>query len=158
VRAILDDLPGLLRQPKAEQSRFKVSYYIDPQTAPSLEEITHLLHQGEQTVRTILSFGQYLDIVPIRASKGFALRWFANQWDIALERILVAGGSGADEDMLRGNPMGVVVANRHNDELRALAKTERIYFAHAAYARGILEGICHYDFFGACRDPEADNT
>jgi sucrose-phosphate synthase len=158
VRAILDDLPGLLRQPKAEQSRFKVSYYIDPQTAPSLEEITHLLHQGEQTVRAILSFGQYLDIVPIRASKGFALRWFANQWDIALERILVAGGSGADEDMLRGNPMGVVVANRHNDELRALAKTERIYFAHAAYARGILEGICHYDFFGACRDPEADNT
>lgn len=153
VREILDELPGLKRQPKEEQGRFKVSYYIDPRVAPSQEEILRRLHQGDQTVNVILSFGQYLDILPVRASKGFALRWFSDQWGIPLEHILAAGGSGADEDMLRGNTLGVVVANRHNDELRALAEVERIYFASHGYARGILEAIDYYDFFGACSLP-----
>jgi sucrose-phosphate synthase len=153
VRAILDELPGLQRQPKSEQSRFKISYYIDPQVAPSLDEINRLLHQGDQTVNVTLSFGQFLDVLPIRASKGFAVRWFADQWGVPLEHILVAGGSGSDEDMMRGNTLAVVVANRHNDELRALAEVERIYFAQAGYARGILEAIEHYDFYDSCRVP-----
>lgn len=156
VRAILDELPGLKRQPKAEQGRFKVSYYIDPQVAPSLEEIIRLLHQGDQTVNVTLSFGQFLDVLPIRASKGFAVRWFADQWGIPLEHVLAAGGSGADQDMMRGNTLAVVVANRHNDELRALAEVERIYFAQAGFARGILEAIEHYDFYGACTVPRAE--
>ena len=153
VRGVLDDLPGLTRQPKQGQSRFKVSYYIDPAVAPSLEAINSLLHQAEQTVNVTLSFGQFLDVVPARASKGMAVRWFANQWDIPLEHVLAAGGSGADEDMMRGNTLAVVVANRHHEELSRLAELERIYFAHAGYASGILEAIEHYDFYGACRLP-----
>jgi sucrose-phosphate synthase len=156
VRAILDELPGLQRQPKEDQGRYKVSYYIDPQVAPSLEEINRLLNQGDQTVNVTLSFGQFLDVLPIRASKGFAVRWFADQWGIPLEHILAAGGSGADMDMMRGNTLAVVVANRHNDELRALAEVERIYFAQAGYARGILEAIDYYDFYSACRVPPVE--
>ena len=154
VRTILDELPGLARQPKKDQGRYKVSYYIDPRVAPSLEEINRLLHQGDQTVNVTLSFGQFLDVLPVRASKGFAVRWFADQWGIPLQHILVAGGSGSDEDMMRGNTLAVVVANRHNDELRALAEVERIYFAQAGYARGILEAIDYYDFYSACRVPQ----
>lgn len=156
MRAILDELPGLKRQPKQDQGRFKVSYYIDPQVASSLEEINRLLHQGDQTVNAILSFGQFLDVLPVRASKGFAVRWCADHWGIPLEHILAAGGSGADLDMMRGNTLAVVVANRHNDELRALAEVERIYFAQAGYARGILEAIEHYNFYGSCRVPAAE--
>ena len=78
----------------------------------------------------------------------------ADQWGIPLQHILVAGGSGSDEDMMRGNTLAVVVANRHNDELRALAEVERIYFAQAGYARGILEAIDYYDFYSACRVPQ----
>ncbi len=156
VRAILDELPGLKRQPKDDQGRYKISYYIDPRVAPSVEEINRLLHQGDQTVNVSLSFGQFLDVLPIRASKGFAVRWFADQWGIPLEHILAAGGSGSDEDMMRGNTLAVVVANRHNDELRALAEVERIYFAQAGYARGILEAIDYYDFYSACRVPAAE--
>jgi sucrose-phosphate synthase len=115
-----------------------------------VEDINSLLHQHEQTVSVFLSFGQFLDIVPVRASKGFALRWFADQWGIPLEHILVAGGSGADEDMMRGNTMAVVVANRHHEELSALADVERIYFATQPYAAGILEAIDHYNFFRNC--------
>jgi sucrose-phosphate synthase len=147
---ILADLPGIKLQPKTEQSRYKISYYIDPNLAPCMEEINSLLHLHEQTVSVFLSFGQFLDIVPVRASKGFALRWFADQWEIPLEHILVAGGSGADEDMMRGNTMAVVVANRHHEELSALTDVERIYFATQPYAAGILEAIEHYQFFRDC--------
>lgn len=156
IRRILEELPGLKLQPKAEQSAFKISYYIDPKKSPAVDEIISLLHQKDQTVNVFLSFGQYLDIVPVRASKGYALRWFANQWDIPLEHILVAGGSGADEDMMRGNTLAVVVSNRHHEELSDLTDFERVYFAKQAGAYGILEAIEHYDFFDICRVPEAE--
>jgi sucrose-phosphate synthase len=150
VLRILADLPGISLQAKSEQSRFKLSYYIDPSLAPGMDEINSLLHQNEQAVSTSLAFGQFLDVTPVRASKGFALRWFADQWGIPLEHILVAGGSGADEDMMRGNTMAVVVANRHNEELSALTDIERIYFAKQPYAAGIIEAIEHYRFFNNC--------
>jgi sucrose-phosphate synthase len=155
IRATLKELPGLKLQPKIEQSKFKVSYYYDPELAPNIEEINHLLLQHDITVHVVFSFGQFLDIVPIRASKGLAVRWYAEQWDIPLENILAAGGSGADEDMLRGNTLAVIVANRHDEELTELIdhKLERIYFAKSAYAAGILEAIDHYDFFNTCEAP-----
>ncbi len=156
IHRILADLPGLELQPKISQSRFKISYYIDPEISPSLEEINRFFHQADQSVNAFLSFGQYLDIVPIRASKGLALRYVADQWDIPLEQILVAGGSGTDEDMLRGNTLGVVVANRHEEELSHLPDLDRIYFSRSSHARGILEAIDHYDFYGECRVPEND--
>jgi sucrose-phosphate synthase len=155
VRLLLAELPGIELQPKQEQSRFKLSFYIDPEIAPSLDEINRLLHQEEQSVNTLISFGQFLDITPVRASKGLALRYFAHHWDIPLEHILVAGGSGADEDMMRGNTLAVVVANRHHEELSKLTDVERIYFAEQPFAHGILEAIDHYDFYGECRVPES---
>ncbi|MEW8470543.1 MAG: HAD family hydrolase, partial [Candidatus Thiodiazotropha sp.] len=71
-----------------------------------------------------------------------------------LEHILVAGGSGADEDMMRGNTLAVVVANRHHEELSHMIDHERIYFASRSHALGILEAIDHYDFFERCNIPE----
>lgn len=154
IRRVLEELPGLELQPKSLRSGFKLSYFIDPTKAPSTDELYRLLHQEELAANLILSFGQYLDVVPVRASKGFALRYFSHQWDIPLEHILVAGGSGADEDMMRGNTLAVVVANRHHEELSQLTDIGSIYFAREPYARGILEAIDHYDFYGECRLPE----
>jgi len=146
IKPLLDAMPGLERQPKSEQSRFKLSYYIDPEQA-DIEEIKRLLHREEQSVHVQLAFGQYLDILPQRASKGLALRYVADRWQIPLEHIFVAGGSGADEDMMRGNTLAAVVANRHHEELSQLVDTDRIYFAEKAHAAGILEALEHYQFF-----------
>jgi len=156
IRRVLDELPGLKLQSTEFHSRFKLSYYIDPTKSPSLDEINRRLHQEEQAASTILSFGQFLDVVPQRASKGLALRYVAHQWEIPLEHVLAAGGSGADEDMMRGNTLAVVVANRHNEELSSLTDTDRVYFATQPFARGILEAIDHYDFLGECRVPAPD--
>ena len=150
LRRIIEELPGipgLTPQPKSEQSRFKLSYYYDSAIAPPMEDILTLLRQQELPVNPTLSMGHFLDIVPARASKGQALRYVAHQWNISLERILVTGGSGGDEDMLRGNTLGVVVANRHREELSILGDTGNIYFAEQSHARGILEAVEHYDFF-----------
>ncbi|MEB3331782.1 MAG: HAD family hydrolase, partial [Synechococcaceae cyanobacterium] len=149
LRRILETVPGLRFQPKTEQSRFKVSYYVDTAVAPPITEIQSLLRQQELSVNATLSFGQYLDIIPERASKGQALRHVASLWRIPLNHILVTGGSSGDDDMLRGNTLGVVVANRHCEELSGLSESEHVYFAAGAHARGILEAIDHYNFFAA---------
>jgi len=148
---LLADMPGLQMQPKNCQTPFKLSYYIDPAVAPDVQQINRLLLQQEQTVHVIFSHGQFLDILPYRASKGFALRWAAAQLDIPLENLLVAGGSGADEDMMRGNMRAVVVGNRHDEELSGLAETDQIYFAEGRYAAGIMEAIEHFDFFNTVK-------
>ena len=154
IRGMLSEQPGIALQPAVEQTPFKISYYYDPEKAPAVDEIVTLLHKEELTANVSLAFGQYLDILPSRASKGQALRYVAQLLEFPLEQTLVAGGSGADEDMMRGNTLAVVVANRHHEELEGLVEQERIYFAERPQAEGILEAIEHYDFFGACRAPE----
>jgi sucrose-phosphate synthase len=154
VRRVLAELPGLVPQPKSEQTRFKVSYHYDPEHAPCIEDIAALLRSQDVTANLVHSFGQFLDVIPSRASKGQALRYVAQRRSIPLDHILVAGGSGADEDMMRGNTLAVVVANRHGEELSQLEDLERIYFAGQPYAFGILEAMEHYDFLRTCRPPE----
>ena len=153
IRQLLDDYPGLKRQPKSEQSRFKLSYFIDPQVT-DIEDMKSMLHREEQSVHIQVAFGQYLDITPLRASKGMALRYVANRWQIPLEHVFVAGGSGADEDMMRGNTLAAVVSNRHHEELSQLVDIERIYFANKPYAEGILEALAHYDFFNKTKQSQ----
>ena len=155
VRLALSRVPGLVPQEQRHQTPFKISYYYDCHEAPSLDELNTLLRQQEITANVTLSFGQFLDVIPARASKGQALRYAAQRLDIPLEQILVAGGSGADEDMMRGNTLAVVVRNRHPEELSALAPVDRIFFARQSHAAGILEAIEHYDFFGQSRVPHA---
>ncbi len=156
VRRVLNGLPGLEPQSKKEQTPFKISYFHDAQKAPSIDEITNLIRQEELTANVICSFGQFLDIVPSRASKGQALRYVSQRLEIPLEHILAVGGSGGDEDMMRGNTLAAVVGNRHHEELSQLVDQERIYFASQAHALGILEAIDHYDFFGSCHVPEQE--
>jgi sucrose-phosphate synthase len=155
IRQALSSIKGLLPQEQKHQTAFKISYYYNPQYAPSPEELTALLRQQEISAHVIVSFGQFLDVIPARASKGQALRYVAQRMEIPLEHMLVAGGSGADEDMMRGNTLAVVVATRHHEELSLLPSRDRIYFAQKSYAAGLLEAMDHYDFFGRCEVPDA---
>ena len=152
VKALLTDFPGLKLQPNTEQSRFKLSYYIDPEKA-DIEEIQQLLNREELAVYAQTAFGQYLDILPLRASKGMALRYVVELLNIPLRSVFVAGGSGADEGMMRGNTLAAVVSNPHHDELAQLDAIDRIYVSQPQNAAGIIEALEYYDFFGACQDP-----
>jgi sucrose-phosphate synthase len=86
-----------------------------------------------------------LDILPFRASKGKAIRYISYKWEIPLKNFLVCGDSGNDEEMLRGDPQGVVVGN-YSPELKNLKGQRNIYFAKKPCAGGIIEGIRRYRF------------
>jgi len=64
------------------------------------------------------------------------------------QKILVAGDTGNDEEMLRGNTLGLIVGN-YSEELSKLRGRSDIFFALGAHAWGILEGINHYRFLRA---------
>lgn len=145
-RAAMQDLPGLREQPAEEQRRFKLSYFIDAKRAPPLRDIVRHLRRSDVHVNAVVSYDAFLDLVPVRASKGAALRWVADKWGMPIDRVLAAGDSGNDEEMLAGDTLGVVVGN-YSAELERLRGRDRIYFAQASHAVGILEGIAHYDFF-----------
>lgn len=153
VRRVMAKLDGVELQPKEQQSSFKVSYFYDPEKAPKIEDIQTLFYQAELPVNIILSFGHFLDVVPARASKGLALRYAAHQLSISLDRILVAGGSGSDVDMMRGNTLAVIVADRHDDELATLTELDRVFVPNAKHAGGILEAIDTFDFLGEINIP-----
>lgn len=150
---VLLTVPGIELQPEVDQRPHKLSFFLDPKQAPTIKEIERLLRQEDLQANLIYSHDRFLDLLPTRASKGFAVRYFADKWGIPLERILVAGDSGNDEDMLRGSTLGVVVGN-HHPELEKLYGFKRVYFANAKYAGGINEALSHYDFFGRCDVPE----
>ncbi|MFZ0257291.1 MAG: HAD family hydrolase [Gammaproteobacteria bacterium] len=158
VHRILRELPGLELGRRSEQLRFKLRYDIDHSKAPAVEEINRLFRKEDENINLFISEGRYLDVTPARASKGFALRYFADQWNIPLERILVVGASASDETMVRGNTLGAVVANPQAQELSHLADVEGVYFCNHESAKGIIEAIEYYDFFGACRPPEEGSS
>ena len=147
VKRALESAPGLKLQGRVEQSPFKVSYFIDPRKAPSIAEIEKRLRRRELRCNVVFALGQFMDVLPVRASKGLAIRYLANRWGVPMERVLVAGDCGNDIEMLTGRSLGVVVAN-HAEEIEALEGQQDIYFAEGSHAAGILEGVAHYDFFG----------
>ena len=155
IRAAIRELPGLSLQPERDQRRFKISYYLDGKKAPGKRTIVRHLRRHHIRAEVIHSHGRYLDILPIRASKGYAVRYLGIKWNLPTEHILVSGDSGNDADMLSGDVLGVVVAN-YSPELRRLQGKPRIYFSEKPYAWGIIDGIEYYDFLGNVKLQEVD--
>ena len=132
-----------IQEPEA-QRRFKISYYME--NDPDLLVKVHRVLQAKR-LRYYLNYshGQFLDILPYRASKGKAIRYLSYKWEIPIANIMVCGNSGSDEDMLRGDSCGLVVGN-YSKELEILKGHRRIFFSTKEYARGIIDGIKHYNF------------
>ncbi|MGB3051641.1 MAG: PfkB family carbohydrate kinase [Polyangiales bacterium] len=151
VRRVLRGIPGLDPVHQSE-TKYRLRYQLDPKLAPNLKEIRRRVRQEGLRVTTILDHEIYLDVLPIRASCGFAIRFFCFKWNLEPQRLLVAGDSGNDWDMLSGDTLGVVVSN-HTPELDKLRGRPRVHFAKSPHARGILEGIDWYDFLGDIRVP-----
>lgn len=152
LRKIMRRVPGAKLRPENEQTKFKISYDIDPTFIPTTREIKRLLRLNDLHAKIVVTQNRLLDLLPIRASKGLAMRYLAMKWGMPLDHILVVGDSGNDEEMLLGDTLGVVVGN-HSPELDKLHGKSRIYFAKGKFASGILEGLAHYHFLSEIRIP-----
>lgn len=142
---VLSGLPGLTLQAAENQRKFKLSYNVISKEMPSLQDLSRLLREHRLHARLIYSHEKFLDVLPIRASKGHAIRYLACKWGLPLENFLVVGDSGNDKEMLLGDTLGIVVGN-YSPELEPLRDLEQIYFARAHQANGILEGLVHYNW------------
>jgi len=148
IRQALADLSCLTLQEEDFQQPFKVSYYVDPEKEPELLQKVHQALQAKRLrYQLVYSLGQYLDVLPYRASKGRAVRYLSYKWGIPLPNIMVCGDSGKDAEMLRGDTCGVVVGN-YREDLEPLRGTRRIYFSKLNHAAGIIDGLHHYQFTG----------
>ena len=157
LREFFRDIPGLRLQPDEEQREFKISFFVDPDGFPGIRELKRRLRKKNLRAQLIYSHDEFLDVLPIRASKGEAVRFISLRWGIPIWRILTAGDSGNDRGMLEGEALSVVVGNR-SPELETLeAEHPRIYFAEGEHARGVLEGIEHYNFMGTLQIPGETN-
>lgn len=152
IAELLRELPGLHLQARSEQSDFKLSFNVNASAMPAIDKLRALLRHHDLHANLIYSKQRYLDVLPLRASKGQAVRYCADKWHIDLERVLVCGDSGNDVDMMTGRTLGVVVANA-TECFPQLQGLNRVYFAEQPHAAGILEAIEYYDFFGSCDVP-----
>ncbi|MDZ7623465.1 MAG: HAD-IIB family hydrolase [Ignavibacteriaceae bacterium] len=144
IKKLLEEFDFLQYQEESTQRKFKISYYTSD-VPENIQKVKSTLIKSKTKANVIFSHGQYLDILPYRASKGKAIRYLAYRWNIPYENILVAGDSGNDSEMLKGDLLGVVVAN-YSPELEELKGQNRVYFAKRNYAGGIIDGIEHYHF------------
>jgi sucrose-phosphate synthase len=138
--------PELIRETLNPVGRLR--YVLDD--GGNVQVIRSTLRQAGVRATVIVDRETTIDVVPVRASPGLALRFFGFKWNIEPSRILVAGDSGNDRDMLEGETLGVVVGN-HTPELETLRDRPRVYFADGCHAWGVREGIAHYDFLGEIR-------
>lgn len=142
---ILKDLKFIELQDPPQQKLYKISYYLKENNPDYIDQIHQKLRDAKCHYNLIFSHGSFVDLLPLRASKGKAVRYLSYKWDIPLDQIMVCGDSGNDEEMLLGETLGVVVGN-YSQELERIRGRKNVYFCEQKYAAGILEGIDHYHF------------
>jgi sucrose-phosphate synthase len=143
VKKLLEDWPGLRPQEDQAQTEFKISYYCERGALIDTRLIKKHFRRNGIQARVVLSESRCLDILPVRASKGHALRYLCWRLGFDAANVITAGDAGNDLDMLRGCTKGIVVAN-HSRELDELRDHADVYFSARASASGVVDGLTHY--------------
>jgi sucrose-phosphate synthase len=155
VRESLLAMPGISLHEEGSATSFRLRFRRSTPFGPNLAQIRRKLRREGLRVTATLDHETDLDVTPVRASPGMAIRFLSYKWNLSPDRILVAGDSGNDLDMLAGETLGVVVDN-HTPELEELRGRPRICFAKGHHGWGVLEGIRHYNFLDTIRIPDED--
>lgn len=144
IKEALAHFDFLVFQEAEGQRSHKISYFLE-EKENRLESIKQHLKEKKFRCQIIYSHGQFLDILPFRASKGKAIEYLRYKFDFSSRNVMVAGDSGNDEDMIMSSGRGLVVGN-YTDELDKLRNRSNVYFSDADYAGGIIDGLRYYGF------------
>lgn len=144
VKRALQAFPKIQPQEEEAQWEYKLSYYVENNfNEDDLANLYKFLDDRRLRTKILLTDNRYLDILPVRAGKGNAVRYLSYKWKISLENIITSGNGGNDIGMLRGKTKGIVVAN-YSPELEILRKSKLVYFSKNTISKGVLEGIKYY--------------
>lgn len=119
----------------------RISIHMTDET--KLKTICQTLTQTNLKYKFMYSSGKDLDILPQNSGKGNALSFVLKKYYAKESRILIAGDSGNDLEMLSLGYPSVIVGNAEK-ELQSLKNTPLLYKAKGCYAAGIKEG---WEFF-----------
>jgi sucrose-phosphate synthase len=145
IREKLEELPYLQEQEEVNQRPSKLSYIV-LDNAHLVSRIKKHLGPLSKKIKIIPSHEIYLDIMPYFAGKGEAVKYLAKLLKISGKRIITAGDSGNDLDMLACGFKSIVVSN-HTVELYDFPATKRMYYSSFPASLGVLDGFAHHKVF-----------
>jgi sucrose-phosphate synthase len=144
VAEIVESIPGTQLQPDEWQSSFKSSYYLEDDAGARIEELRRRLDQRGLAAKIVYSAGEFLDLLPIRAGKGEAVRYLADDRGITPDNVITAGDTGNDLDMMRPELGFRSIAVGNASPELADHQADDLYHATAHHAAGVREGLEHY--------------
>ncbi|MDN7229123.1 HAD-IIB family hydrolase [Planococcus liqunii] len=139
IHAIAATVPGLTKQPMFLENR--CSYYVSDEKP--VEEFRNKLAASGIPHKLIFSGGKDVDIVPMESGKGRALQYLLDKYKVEDAKLLVAGDSGNDLEMLTLGFPSVIVGNAQ-PELLESDEHPRIFRAKKGFAGGIHEAWTHF--------------
>ncbi|MEM1234109.1 MAG: HAD-IIB family hydrolase [Pseudomonadota bacterium] len=143
VQAALHHSAGLKLQ--STGFRYRVSYDLDPvHFDPRAHDII-----ADLGLDTLVSDGQYLDVLPKGVSKGPSLLRLLSHLDIKNDRVLVAGDTLNDLSMLTLGLPAVAVGGAEPALIDALAGHDHVHIAGGIGVAGIAEAIVKKQMFTA---------
>lgn len=144
VKSILGRVPGIVEQPAQFQNDFKSSWYLHRATRATLDKLAAELSAAGLKTSIVYSSLRDLDILPLAATKGNALRWLYTRLGIPAEQVLVAGDTGNDSSMfLLPGVHGIVVENAQPELFEAVVEIP-VYCSRQIIADGVLDGLRHF--------------
>jgi len=123
------------------QGRFKSSFFWNGQER-SLNWFRERL-SGIPDWRLIVTSGTYLDVVPVCFGKDNSVRFLAESLGLPLSRVVVAGDSENDADMLAVGARAILPSNARPAALEAAAGRE-YYLSPLPQGRGLVDGLRHF--------------
>ncbi len=142
IERVLRKAGFLTPQASLEQRDFKLSYFSDGSSGV-VARIKELLEKAGLRASVIHSHRRYLDVLPLKASKGTAVDYVRRGAGLSENMVFVAGDSGNDIEMLQAIPQSIIVAN-YSDGLATLPALSHSYIASETHAAGIIEGVLHF--------------
>ncbi len=166
ISKLISEIQGLTPQEISHQNTFKQSYYFTPRNEEVLlREVSEKLTSIGVDFEIVIHIDQdtqigYLDILPQNASKKHALTFITKYISIDSDKVIYAGDSGNDLDVLTSGCKAILVNNAtgsFKDKVKAVAiekgSLETIYFArgdykglNGNYVAGVLEGLHYFGY------------
>lgn len=132
--------PALERQALPHTKRISFTVTNDE---PAVQAFRQQLLTKRLPHTFVYSSGRDVDILPLSSGKGKAVEYVLKTYAHPDVKVLIAGDSGNDAEMLSIGYPAVIVGNAQ-DELKHLADHPQLYRATAHYAAGIQEAWEHF--------------
>jgi sucrose-6F-phosphate phosphohydrolase len=151
-RAKVDELvrrvDGIKPQDDEQQHEWKSSWFWFDASESDLEGLRKALKDAGLSAQVVYSSARDLDVLPVSANKGNALRWICERLDVGLDEAVVCGDTGNDSSMfLVPGVRGIAVGNAEPELLQAIRNTDA-HLSKGKCAAGVLEGLKAFGVIG----------